>query len=113
MKKLDAVLYLSSLAAGVTMVLTTVFGVVEVSSFQPGQLPVRVVAAEPESPSGPLPQLAVASDPVARCPGCQEDRAVQPRIDSRLPQQERVLDARELGASVPVVLPVSTGGAVG
>ena len=114
MKKFDALLYLSSVAAGIGMIAANLFSVYDVSDFNPSAQPVAlaeyplptVVAAE----TGNAPALPeMASD----CVDCVEPSGGKPESHLAAVARKRdgrALSSRELGGAHGLVVPVSGAG---
>lgn len=112
MKKFDALLYLSSVGAGIGMIAANLLSVYDVSGYSPAVLAaspvvaVRVVTAD----LSPAKTAALNNAPEQACTTClvfeQQQEASIPSGTSK----GRTLTSRELGGVNGVVVPVSGSG---
>lgn len=113
MKKFDALLYLSSVAAGMGMIAANLFSVYDVSDFDPAARPV-VLADYP-------PPVVVAAEKTAApamqekmggCADCLELHTGKSELHVAAEKKRdgRALSSRELGGGHGLVVPVSGAG---
>lgn len=110
MKKFDALLYLSSVGAGVGMIAANLLSVYDVSGYSPAALASNSVVAAHVAVSDIYSTKTPALNiPDQTCPSClifEPQNAVNPHGEKK----GRTLSSRELGGVNGVVVPVSGAG---